>query len=115
MSSRFSPYVLKALVDTITGGAGNDATPPIGIYRSGPKIEQFFLECGLSLRIGASSRVPATTEFLHTTTAYGDGDEHIKRIILHVCDPRAYLADPDRKSTRLNSSHSDLSRMPSSA
>jgi len=64
MSSRFSPYVIKALVDTITGGGGNDTTPPIGIYRSGPKIEQFFLDCGIDMRIGTNSRVPATTEAL---------------------------------------------------
>jgi Abortive infection C-terminus len=98
MSSRFSPFVIKALVDTITGGAGNDTMPPIGIYRSGPKIEQFFLECNLAMRIGGGSRVPTTTEFLHTTVAHGDGDEDIKRIILHVCDPRAFLADTDKAS-----------------
>ena len=28
---------------------------------------------------------------------------------------RIYMAEPDRKSTRLNSSHTDSSRMPSSA
>ena len=28
---------------------------------------------------------------------------------------RVTIADPDRKSTRLNSSHTDISRMPSSA
>ena len=64
MSGEFSPFVIKALVDTITGGAGNDSSPAIGIYGSGPKIEQFFLDCGLDMRIGASSRVPATTDFL---------------------------------------------------
>jgi hypothetical protein len=50
MSPKFSPFVTKALVDTITGGGDNDAGPSIGIYRSGPKIEQFFLDCGLDMR-----------------------------------------------------------------
>ncbi len=32
MSDKFSAFVIKALVDTITGGAGNDNNPAIGIY-----------------------------------------------------------------------------------
>lgn len=96
MNSPFSPYVIKALVDTITGGGGNDPTPPIGIYRSGPKIEQFFLDCGVDMRIGASSRVPATTEALRRLAPQGDGSERIKQVILKVCDPREYLAEPEK-------------------
>lgn len=96
MTGRFSPFVTKALVDTITGGGGNDQTPPIGIYRSGPKIEQFFLDCGIDMRIGASSRLPATTEALRQAARQWDGDERIKRVILKVCDPREYLAEPEK-------------------
>ena len=92
MSSPFSPYVIGALVDTITGGGGKDPTPPIGIYRSGPKIEQFFLDCGIDMRIGSSSRVPATTEALRRLSAREDGGERLKQVILKVCDPREYLA-----------------------
>src|SRR5689334_11686106 len=96
--SRFSPFVIKALVDLITGGAGNDDIPPIGIYRSGPKIEQFFLDCGLDMRIGSTSRVPATTDFLRQTASHydGNGDAHITRIIERLCDPRDYLREPDK-------------------
>ena len=96
MSSRFSPYVTKALVDTITGGGGNDPTPPVGIYRSGPKVEQFFLDCGIDMSIGASSRLPATTEALRQAARQGDGEERIKRVILKVCDPREYLSEPEK-------------------
>lgn len=98
MNGKFSPFVIKALVDTITGGAGNDNSPAIGLYRSGPKIEQFFLDCGLDMRIGANSRVPATTDFLRRTVNHydGQGDVYITRIIEKVCDPREYLAEPDR-------------------
>lgn len=98
MSDKFSAFVIKALVDTITGGAGNDNNPAIGIYRSGPKIEQFFLDCGLDMRIGASSRVPATTDFLRQTANHYDGqsDVYITRIIEKVCDPREYLTEPDK-------------------
>ena len=96
MTGRFSPYLIKALVDTITGGGGNDPTPPIGVYRSGPKIEQFFLDCGLDMRIGSSSRVPATIDFLRQTAGQGDGDDRIKRVILKVCDPREYFSEPEK-------------------
>lgn len=93
MTGKFSPFVIKALVDTITGGAGNDNASPIGIYRSGPKIEQFFLNCGLDMRIGASSRVPATTDFLRRAANHPDGNAevYLTRIIEQVCDPRTYL------------------------
>ncbi|MGX5805329.1 abortive infection family protein [Bradyrhizobium sp. Arg314] len=96
MSDRFSMYVITALVDTITGGAGNDQTPPIGIYRSGPKIERFFMDCGLDMRVGMKSRVPATSDFLRETSSHWEGDERIERIILKVCDPREYLNEPDK-------------------
>lgn len=98
MTGKFSPFVIKALADTITGGAGNDSAPAIGIYRSGPKIEQFFLDCGLDMRIGASSRVPATTDFLRQSANHydGNGDIYVTRIIERVCDPRDYLTEPDK-------------------
>ena len=92
---KFSPFVIKALVDTITGGGGNDTAPSVGVYRSGPKIEQFFLDCGLDLRIGSSSRVPATTEFLRQVARHSD-EPDLGRIIEKVCDPREYLAEPEK-------------------
>ena len=96
MSGRFSPFVLKALADVITGGSYQEAGEPIGVYRSGPKIEAFFLDCGCDMRIGSSSRVPATIEFLRTLAVRPDADEALKRIILRVCDPRDYLSAPDK-------------------
>jgi hypothetical protein len=92
----FSPFVIKALVDTITGGGGNDPTPPIGIYRSGPKIEQFFLDCGIDMRIGQGSRLPATTEALRSAARQHNGDELLIRALIRVADPRDYLADESK-------------------
>ncbi len=92
--ARFSAFIIKALVDTITGGANNDSAPPVGVYRSGPKIEQLFLDCGLDLRIGASSRVPATTDFLRQVAFHDEGG--IERLMLRVADPRDYLAEPEK-------------------
>lgn len=68
----------------------------MGIFRSGRKIEQLFLDCGLDMRIGSSSRVPATTDFLREVASQPNGDEHIKRLILKVCDPREYLSEPEK-------------------
>lgn len=98
MSGRVSPFVIKALTDVITGGAGQgpDVTEPIGIYRSGPKIEALFLDCGLDMRIGSSSRVPATVQFLRDLANHWDDGESLKRVILRVCDPREYLSAPDK-------------------
>ncbi|MXP09618.1 abortive infection family protein [Pseudoblastomonas halimionae] len=96
MNGRFSPYVIKALVDVISGGAGNDMAPPIGVYRSGPKIEHFFLDCGFDMRIGSQSRIPATIDALRQMAAGPDGDELVKRAILKVCDPREYLSEPEK-------------------
>lgn len=102
MQSRFSAFIVGALVDAITGGAGNDQAAPVGIYRSGPKIEQFFLDCGLDMRIGASSRVPAATEAIRDAMRRPDGDAAIERLIQKVCDPREYLSEPDKAVTVRN-------------
>jgi hypothetical protein len=93
--SQFSPFVIGALADLITGGGGNDPTPPIGLYRSGPKIEQFFLDCGVMMSVGSSSRVPATIEALRGVAGRGD-HAALERIMVRVCDPRGYLSEPDK-------------------
>jgi hypothetical protein len=89
----YSPFVIKALVDTITGGGGNDNSTPIGIYRSGPKIEQFFLDCGIDMRIGQGGRIGATTDALRLAARQHNGDELLTRALERVADPRDYLAD----------------------
>lgn len=93
--SRFSPFIIGALAEVITGGSGmgNDVTEPVGIYRSGTKIQQFFLDCGIDMSIGASSRVPATQEALRR--AFHD-EQAIVRVILRVADPRDYLNQPEK-------------------
>lgn len=96
MNSRFSNFVIGALVDAITGGGGNDQVEPVGIYRSGSKLVQFFLDCGLDLRIGANSRVPAATAAIRQAMAEPGGDAAVERLILKVCDPREYFSAPDK-------------------
>lgn len=93
--SRFSPFLIGALADLITGGGGNDTTPPIGLYRTGPKIEQFFRDCGVMMSLGSSSRVPAATEALRDVFSRQDYATP-ERVILRVSDPRDYLAEPEK-------------------
>lgn len=103
--SRFSPFVLNALTEVITGGSGNDPAPPVGIYRSGSKIEQFFLDCGIIMRVGASSRVPATLECLRRIYADASDELALERVMLRVTDPRDYLDAPEKATAvidRLN-------------
>jgi hypothetical protein len=95
MTRQFSPFVIGALAEVITGGSANDSTPPIGLYRSASKLEQFFLDCGVMMSVGASSRVPATTEALRNAFSGADGDAVLQRIILRVADPRDYVAVPE--------------------
>jgi len=91
--SRFSPFIIGALSEVITAGSGNDPTPSVGLYRSGPKIQQFFLDCGINMSIGNGSRVPAATEALRGVS---HDDAIITRVILRVADPRDYLSQPEK-------------------
>jgi hypothetical protein len=87
----FSPHTIKALADVITGGSANDNTPPIGHYRSGPKIEQFFMDCNLEMRIGSASRLPATLDRLRQINDEDNGFQAIKSLLEHVANPCDYI------------------------
>jgi hypothetical protein len=86
----FSPRVINALVEAITGGSASSQAEPIGIYRSGGVLESFFGEAGLDLRVGAQSRVPAVRDLLRGANDAVDGFERIKRVIERAADPADY-------------------------
>jgi hypothetical protein len=92
----FSPLTIKAVANAVSGGGAYEAAEPVGIYRSGPKIERLLLDCNLDLRIGSSSRVPALLDFLRSLAAEPDGHQSIARVILRVADPRDYLSCPEK-------------------
>ena len=48
---QISPQTIEALTLVISGGSGNDPTP-IGIYRSGPKLESYMRSCGVMMQVG---------------------------------------------------------------
>jgi len=93
--SRFSPQTVTALAEVVTGGSAGDSSPPIGLYRSGPKLERFFGGLGIELRIGNASRVPTVLGVLEHENKRPDGWATMIRVIEACADPRDYLdAEP---------------------
>jgi hypothetical protein len=95
MHIHFAPQTIDALAQVISGGGGNDPTPPIGIYRSGPKLESFMRGCNVSMSVGSGSRLPALVDALEG--ANRSEDQTILRTIAErAADPRDFLDDPTR-------------------
>ncbi len=92
----FSPHTITALAEAVTGGSGGSSDPPIGIYRSGTKLERFFGGLNLDLRIGGTSRVPAVHTLLSEVNRQPDGHETIARVIEAVVDARDFLKEPNK-------------------
>jgi Abortive infection C-terminus len=90
----FSVQTIHALAEAVTGGAAYDNSKPIGLYRSGPKLERFFGALNIELRIGNGSRVPTVIEAL--SRANKQEPEAIIRVIEAVSDPRDFLNEPDK-------------------
>ena len=95
------------------------ATPPMrAVVRPGePGVDGILgqLEQVRSERVALDTKERALTELLKRKLA--EQGERFKKLGLGASAPAGEAAKPagDRKSTRLNSSHSTLSRMPSSA
>jgi len=92
---RLSPQTIDALADVISGGPGLSDCKPIGIYRTGPKIEKFMRACNVDFQL-AGSRVPSLVSCL---IAINNGEEAgtlLPRIIEAAADPRDFASDPER-------------------
>lgn len=79
----------------ISGGGANDGVPSIGLYRSGPKLESFMRQCGVTMSVGSGSRIPTLTEAIIKTVESGNEDA-LKQIIEHAADPRDFIAAPEK-------------------
>lgn len=90
-----SPQSIDAIADVITGGGGNDTTAPIGIYRSGPKIEKFMRACNVSFKV-EGSRVPSLVQRLININNGFDADQLLSRILEAAVDPRDFIQEPER-------------------
>lgn len=92
--SPFSVQTIEALTEVITGGSGYGRTPPIGVYRSGPKLVEFFRHLGHTLSV--ASRVPSVRQLLDEINARPDAEAALTRVIEQAADPRDFLDDPAR-------------------
>lgn len=94
---QISPQSIEALVKVISGGpgAGPDVAPPIGRYRSGPKLESFMRDCGVLITIGSGSRLPALSEALLGVLRRGDANT-MRIIIEKAADPRDFVTEPEK-------------------
>ena len=90
-----APQTIDALALVISGGGGNDSAPPIGLYRSGPKLESYMRTCGVMMSVGNSSRVPTLVSAIIETMNKGDATV-LMRIIEHAADPRDFITAPEK-------------------
>lgn len=95
-----SPQGIDAIADIISGGGGHDTTPPIGIYRSGPKIEKFMRSCNVAFTVNGS-RVPSLVECLLNINKSAEANQVLTRIIQAATDPRDFIHDPERHTAVL--------------
>jgi hypothetical protein len=95
MHIHLAPQSIEALATIISGGGGNDQTPPIGIYRSASRLESFMRGCNVAMSVGGGSRLPTLVEALERANRGGD-QTILKNIIERAADPRDFISDPDR-------------------
>ncbi len=96
-----SPQAIDALAEIISGGGGNDPTPPIGIYRSGPKIEKFMRACNVEFAV-SGSRVPSLVIRLIEINNGYEPEKVLPRIVEAAADPRDFTNDPQRHAAVLD-------------
>ena len=96
-----SPQAIDALAEIISGGSGNDPKPPIGLYRSGPKLESFMRACNVNFRVDGS-RVPSLASCLININNGFEPENVLPRIIEAAADPRDFTNDPTRHTAVLD-------------
>jgi hypothetical protein len=95
MNIHLAPQTIEALAYVISGGHGNDPTPAIGIYRSGPKLESFMRGCNVSMHVGSGSRVPTLIAALESASVQGN-QKILRTIVERAADPRGFLDAPEK-------------------
>jgi len=91
--SRFSTQTVTALAEIVTGGYSGKSSPPIGHYRSGPELEQFFGGLNIELQIGNASRVPTVLRVLEHENKQPNGRATMIQVIEACAHPRDYFDD----------------------
>jgi hypothetical protein len=97
MRIELSEQTIEALAEVISGGSANDPTPPIGIYRPGWKLENWFKSFNVPVDLQRESRVGATVTAIRAALFLDNRDgQLIGRIIESAADPRDFINEPDR-------------------
>jgi hypothetical protein len=98
-----SPQAIDALADIISGGPGGmvNATPAIGVYRSGPQIEKFMRACNVDFHVNGS-RVPSLVSCLIEINNGHEPEKVLPQIIEAAADPRDFTNDPPRHAAVLD-------------
>jgi hypothetical protein len=91
-----SPQSIEAIAFIISGGSAHDATPLVGLYRSGPQLKRFMRGCNVEFTIGGRSRYPALVDCLQNVTKAPEASALLKRVIESAADPRDFVRDPER-------------------
>jgi hypothetical protein len=98
---QLAPQTIEALALVISGGSGNSSAPPIGLYRSGPKLESYMRSCGVIMQVGSGSRVPALVSTIIGTMNAGNS-QALKTIIERAADPRDFVGQDDKLKSVLS-------------
>lgn len=96
MNIQLSPQTIEAIAFIISGGSQSDSTPMVGLYRSGPRLEQFMRTCNVEMKIGSGSRYPTLVECLINVAKGPNADQLLPRIIERAADPRDFINEGNK-------------------
>lgn len=100
MRVELSAQSIEALAEIISGGSANDQEPPIGIYRPGWKITEWFRPFGVPVDLSKESRLGATKTAL-SYAAFIDSSDLVMRIVESAADPRDFINQADKHAAVL--------------
>ncbi|MGR9238040.1 abortive infection family protein [Rhizobium leguminosarum] len=91
-----SEHTIEALAQVISGGSASDPNEPIGLYRRGWELEQWFATCQVPFNLDAGSRHIATRQAISTLAGFKDDNAALERLIEKAADPRDFIERPER-------------------
>ncbi len=95
MAFPLSAKTIQVLAEVISGGAANDGKEPIGIYRSGPKIERFMRNCNVDFQL-TGSRLPSLEDCLVNLNRGPDAVQQLTAVIEAAAHPADFTNDPEK-------------------
>lgn len=95
MRIELSEQSINAIAEVISGGSAGSGEPPIGLYRQGWKLTDWFRPFHISFNTGLS-RFPATVQAVSLIGAWDNADEQLEKLICKAADPRDFAHDEPR-------------------